>query len=164
MTDGATVLGLASRGDNDRLSVWLVEVQLDDDGHVAVVVREPWQATRGRDEASQLIDAHDTIKNALDAPKLGAVGAVAVKRTESPVAGRPSNSYDRKVRFEGAAMLAANALGTRYFQYRNNQLGRGKDIAKTAGAAPGVPSEDEPLEALAAACAGLYDLGQVPSD
>jgi hypothetical protein len=160
VTDSTTLLGLASRGDNDRLSIWLVEVQLDDDGQVRVAVREPWQATRGRDEASQLIDAHDTIKNAIDAPSLGPIAAVVVKRTESPVRGRPSNSYDRKVRFEGAAMLAANAMGTRYRQYRNNQLGRGADIANKARAASGAPSEDEPLEALAAASAGLYDLGQ----
>lgn len=129
-----------------------------------VAVREPWQGTRARDEASQLIDAHDAIKNAVDAPRLGGIGAVAVKRTESPIRGRPSNSYDRKVRFEGAAMLAAHALGTRYFQYRSNQLGRGADIARDARAASGAPTEDEPLEALSAACAALHNLGQAASD
>src|SRR5579884_1277082 len=105
--DAMTALGLASRGDNDRLSMWLVEVRLAEDGAVAVAVHEPWQATKGRDEASQLIDAHDTIRNALDSPTLGEIAAVAVKRVETPPS-RPSNPYDRKVRFEGAAMLAAH--------------------------------------------------------
>jgi hypothetical protein len=163
VTDSTTVLGLASRGDKDRLSVWLVEIGLDVDGEVSVAVREPWQATRGRDEASQLIDAHDTITNAIDAPRLGAVAAVAVKRTESPPS-RPSSAYDRKVRFEGAAMLAAHVSGARYFQYRRVELGRGKDIVTVARAAAGAPSEGEPLEALDAACAGLYDLSQLPRD
>ena len=134
-----TVLGLASRGDSDRLSMWCVEARLDEDGNVAVAVHERWYATRGRDDASQLIDAHDTIINALDSPELGDVKAVAVKRTETPPAGRPGNAYDRKIRFEGAAMLAARVQGKRYFQYRNNQLGRGDsifDIARSAGGAP----------------------------
>src|SRR5688572_29663991 len=124
MPNELTVLGLASRGDKDRLSVWLVEVQLTEDGEVDVATLESWQATRGRDDASQLIDVHDAISNALDAPRLGPISAVAVKRTESPP-GRPSTPYDRKVRFEGAAMLAAHAQGKRSFGYRSNQLGPG---------------------------------------
>ncbi len=161
MSDGATtVLGLASRGDEDRLSVWLVEVQLGDDGTVAVAVYERWRATKGRDEASQLIDAHDTVRNALDSPQLGAATAVAVKRVESPP-GRPGNPYDRRVRFEGAAMLAAHVQNKRYFQYRSNQLGRGAAITAKAHAAPGAPSDDGPREALAAACTALGDLGEM---
>lgn len=155
MSDDVTVLGLASRGDSDRLSVWRVEVQVKGDGSVEVLELDPWQGTRGRDDASQLIDVHDAIVNVLDSPRLGTVCAVAVKRTESP-RGRPSNPYDRRVRFEGAAMLAAHAQGKRYFGYRKIQLGRGSDLAKQARA---TPLDDEALEALDAACAALCDLG-----
>ena len=164
MSESTTVLGLASRGDSDRLSVWLVEVQLDEDGQVKVAVHDAWQATKKRDDASQLIDAHDTIVNAIDAPTLGTVKAVAVKRTETPQFGRPGNAYDRKIRFEGAVMLAAHAQGKRYYAYRNNQLGRGQDIAKQARSADGAPKEGEALEAMVAACAGLSDLSKSPPD
>jgi len=61
-------------------------------------------------------------------------------------------------------MLAAHVSGARYFHYRRNELGSGKDIAAKARAAAGAPSEDEPLEALDAACAGLYDLSQLPRE
>jgi len=158
MPEDVAVLGLACRGDSDRLSVWRVEVQVKGDGSVGVVELDPWQGTRGRDDASQLIDVHDAIVNALDSPRLGAFSAVAVKRTESPPR-RPSNPYDRKVRFEGAAMLAAHAQGKRYFGYRKNQLGRGSDLAEQARAAAATPLGDEALEAVDAACAALRDLG-----
>ena len=138
MTDSPiTALGLASRGDGDRLSMWLVEVSVDEDDNVAVATYQPWRATKRRDEASQLIDAHDVIRNALDSPQLGDIAAIAVKRTEAPQRGRPGNAYDRKVRFEGAAMLAAHVEGKRYYQYRSNQLGRGKELAQKARAASG---------------------------
>jgi hypothetical protein len=61
-------------------------------------------------------------------------------------------------------MLAARVQGKRYFQYRNNQLGRGDSIFDIARSAGGAPTEAEPLEALCAACAALRDLGQAPSD
>jgi hypothetical protein len=157
MSDDLVALGLASRGDGDRLSVWLVEVRLNADNAVDVTVLERWQGTRGRDDASQLIDVHDVIVNALDSPRLGPIKAVAVKRAES-TPGRPSNPYDRKIRFEGAAMLAAHAQGKRYFGYRKIQLGRGKELAERARAAAGAPSDAESLEALDAACAALSDL------
>lgn len=157
MSDDLTVLGLASRGDSDRLSVWRVEVQVKGDGSVAVAELDAWQGTRGRDDASQLIDVHDAIVNVLDSPRLGVISAVAVKRAESPP-GRPSKPYDRKVRFEGAAMLAAHAQGKRYFGYRKNQLGRGSDLAEQARAAAAVALGAEALEALDAACAALRDL------
>ena len=158
MSDDVAVLGLASRGDSDRLSVWRVEVQVKGDGSVDVVELDPWQGTRGRDDASQLIDVHDAIVNSLDSPRLGTISAVAVKRAESP-RGRPSNPYDRKVRFEGAAMLAAHKQGKRYFDYRKNQLGRGSDLAEQARATASTPLGVEALEALEAACAALRDLG-----
>jgi hypothetical protein len=164
VSDSATVLGLVSRGDDNRLSMWLVELQLDEDGQVKVAVHEPWYATKKRDDASQLIDAHDVIANAIDASTLGTVNAVAVKRTETPPFGRPGNAYDRKIRFEGAAMLAAHTQGKRYYAYRNNQLGRGEDIAKKARSANGAPKEGEALEAMVAACAGLSDLSKSPAD
>lgn len=158
MADQATALGLASRGDNDRLSVWFVEVRRSEDGGVAVAVRDPWQGTRGRDDASQLADFHDALANALDSPTLGATDAVAVKRVESPVRGRPSNTYDRRVRFEAAAMLAAHQEGKRYFDYRTNQLGPGREIAEQARACESAPQDDEGLEALDAACTALSGL------
>ncbi len=157
MLEEVAVLGLASRGDSDRLSVWLVEVRLAEGGDVQLATLEPWQATRGRDDASQLIDVHDAISNTIDAPRLGPIAAVAVKRVESP-RGRPSNPYDRRLRFEGAAMLAAHGAGKRYFAYRSNQLGRGTELASKAREATGAPADAEALEALDAACAALSDL------
>jgi len=158
MPDVTGALGLASRGDNDRLSVWLVEVTVDIDGLVRVAVLEPWKGTRGRDDASQLIDVHDAVVNALDSPRLGAVDVVAVKRVESP-RGRPSKPYDRRVRFEAAAMLAASGKGRRYFGFRSNQLGPGHELAARARAANGAPTDGEGLEAVDAACAALGHLG-----
>lgn len=152
------MLGLASRGDSDRLSVWFIEVRVAEDGDIEVATLEPWQATRGRDDASQLIDVHDAISNAVDTPRLGAIAAVAVKRVESPRK-RPSNPYDRRIRFEGAAMLAAHGAGKRYFAYRSNQLGRGAELASKARTVTGAPTDSEALEALDAACAALGDLG-----
>lgn len=156
-------LGLASRGDKDRLSVWLVEVAVDEDGEVAVACHEPWKATKARDEASQLIDAHDAIRNALDRPKLGYVAAVAVKRTETSP-GRASTPYDRKVRFEGAAMLATHAEGKRYMQYRTVSLGPGAELRAKAEACATAPSDAESLEAVAAACTALRHLSEMPAD
>lgn len=156
-------LGLASSGAGDRLSVWLVEVSVDEDGEVAIACHEPWRATKGRDEASQLIDAHDTIRNALDRPKLGKVATVAVKRTETGP-GRASTPYDRKVRFEGAAMLAAHGEGKRYMQYRTNQLGPGAELRAKAQKCATAPSDAESLDALAAACTALCHLGEMPAD
>jgi hypothetical protein len=65
MSDELGALGLASRGGDERLSVWLVEVRLDANDKVDVSVLDAWQGTRGRDDASQLIDVHDAIVNAL---------------------------------------------------------------------------------------------------
>jgi hypothetical protein len=159
VADEVTVLGLATRGEKDRLSVWLVEVHFEADGSIAVVELDPWQATSGADEGSQLVDVHDAIVNALDAPRLGPVEAVAVKRVEMP-RGRPSGSYDRRLRFESAAMMAARRQGKRYFSYRRNQLGRGSHVSARARSADGAPTSTEALEALDASCAGLGDLGQ----
>lgn len=157
MADELGVLGLASRGDNDRLSVWLVEVAVDANDDVRVAVLDSWQGTRGRDDASQLIDVHDAITNVLDAPRLVPITAVAVKRTEAPP-GRPTKPYDRKVRFEGAAMLAAHSKGQRYIGLRTNQLGPGRELSARARAADGAPTEPEAFEALDAACAALRHL------
>src|SRR4051794_14962028 len=93
VTDDLSVIGLASRGDKDRLSVWFVAVRLLPDGQVDVRELESWQATRGTDDGSQLLDVHDAVVNAIDAKKLGKPNAVAVKRVETP-RGRPSKPYD----------------------------------------------------------------------
>jgi hypothetical protein len=157
------VLGLASRGDSHRLSMWMVEVSVDKDGTVQTSTYDPWKGTLHRDDASQLLDTHDAISNALDAPALGEVTAVAVKRVETPLRGKPGEAYDRRVWFEAAAMLAAQRQGKRFFQYRSNQLGRGAALAEQANAAAGADDEQYE-EALAAACAALGDLGQMPAD
>jgi hypothetical protein len=157
MADSLGALGLATRGGDDRLSVWFVEVNVDEEEDVVIDVRNSWQGTRGRDDASQLIDVHDVIVNALDSPHLGEITAVAVKRAESP-RGRPTKAYDRKVRFEGAAMLAAHSQGKRYFDFRTNQLGPGKELARQARSLSTCPTDTEALEALDAACAALCHL------
>jgi hypothetical protein len=105
-----------------------------------------------------LVDAHDAVVNALDAPVLGPVSAIGLRKAES-LHGRPSKPYDRRTRFEGAAMLAARAKGKRFLDYRGSQLGRGAALAKKAQAADGAPIDGPALEALNAACAALSDLG-----
>lgn len=158
MSDGAVVLGLASRGDKDRLSIWIVEVGVDEGGASAIRVREPWQGTKGRDDASQLCDANAAIANALDAPALGArIEGVAVKRTEVG-RGRPSTPYDRRIRFEAAAMLAALGKGRLYSAYRTNQLRPGAALAERVLRLSDAPGGDEDREAVSAACVALCDL------
>ena len=158
MEDGVAVLGLASRGDADRLSVWIVEVAIDERGDPSVCVRERWQGTRGRDDASQLADAYAAIANAVDAPVLGArIEGVVVKRTEVG-RGRPSGPYDRRIRFEAAAMLASLSKGRRYWAYRTNQLGPGAELAQRLSALADAPDDDENQEAANAACVALGDL------
>lgn len=158
MADEATVLGLACRAADDRLSAWFVAVRRNADDTVDVLELEPWHATSGTDEAAQLADVQDAITNTIDARRLGDLTAVAVKRVEMPV-GRPPKPYDRKVRFEAAAMLAANATGKRYFAYRKQELKSRSDLMQAAQAADGSPTATEAVEAMAAACAALSDLG-----
>lgn len=153
MDDGMSVLGLATRGDGDRLSVRLVEVSRDADD-VSVFVLDAWVATKGRDDASQLADVHDVLVNAVDSPRLGSVSVVAVKRPESPPS-RPSKAYDRRTRFEAVAMLAAKHCGVRYMDFRKRQLRDGSELLAVASSVDGAPTDEVSVEALSAACAAI---------
>src|SRR5829696_8539358 len=112
MIDAATALGVTCRMSGDRLSVWFVVVRRKDDESLEVIELNPWYATSGTDEGSQLTDVRHAIANAIDTQLLGPGDAVAVKRVEMPP-GRPPKHYDRKIHFEASAMLAADAAGIR---------------------------------------------------
>src|SRR5436190_293457 len=99
MQEVLTVLGLASRAGGERLHARMVAVALSSDDDLEVRSVEPWEGTRGTDDARQLVDLHDAIVNVLDPKRQGAPQAVAVKRVESPSRGRPSAAYDRRIRF-----------------------------------------------------------------
>lgn len=151
------VLGVASSAGDQHLTAHLVFVQLADDGELSVSEQEIWEGTRGQDPARQLIDLRDAIRNLLTSGS-AAPDAVAVKRVELPFRGKPKSTYDDRVRFEGAAMMAAVEAGKRYFGYRKVELRRGSDLVTVALATPDCPSSDSGKEGVAAACAALSDL------
>lgn len=150
------MLGIATTSQRGALTVYRVIVRLAGGEAVQVETLEAWQGTP-RDEARSMNDLVDALANALDPKRAGAPSAIAVKRTESSV-GRPSNPYDKKIRAEAAAMIAAAGQGRRYFQYRTNQLSPGKDLHAKAVSQSGYPSVKEEREAVAAACTALAEL------
>lgn len=158
MSDEAVVLGATCSAAGDRLSVWFVVLRCNADGSIDVLELDPWYATKGTDEPSQLVDVHDATVNRIDAKRLGDVDAAAVKRTEMPP-GRPSKQYDRKVRFEASVMMAAQAAGKRYHSYRTQEIRSRSEWVEAALGAPGAPEGKEARDALIAACAALSDLG-----
>lgn len=102
-------------------------------------------------------DLVDALANLLDRKRPGAPVALAMKRSEI-TRGRPTTQYDQKVRAESAAMVAAASQGRRYFAYRTNQLGEGRDLEAEAATHDRYPKDKLAQEAVAAACAALAEL------
>lgn len=155
MADEIAVLGVAATSQKGAVTVSRVIVRVRDDA-VEVEPLEAWQATP-RDESRSMLDLVDALANTLDRKRTGAPAAVALKRSES-TRGRPTTQYDQKVRAEGAAMIATSSQGRRYFAYRTNQLGEGRDLEAEATAHPAYPSGKQEQEAVAAACTALAEL------
>jgi hypothetical protein len=156
MNDQPTALGIASRYSDHRLRITFVVVS---PAGPTLTVLDSWQGTRQSDLPSQLADIYQIIRNRFDPVR---PQALAVKRAESPVR-RPPDHYDARTSFEGVAMLAAEHLGCRHFDYRTGELKRLLDapdvLAVTREKFPACPEGDEAVEAAAAACAALGELG-----
>jgi hypothetical protein len=155
--DELAVLGLATSISDSALIVHRVVVRVSN-GDVELNVMDAWKAIR-KDEARSLGDLADALSNSLDRKRERAPDALAIKRVESPIRGRPSGSYDQRTRAEGAAMIAAASQGARYFGYRAVEIRpRGKALREAAAALPQYPADDDRRDAIAAACAALSDL------
>jgi hypothetical protein len=134
----------------------MVEVGRTADGEFWVSERTRWQAAAGSDDGLQLTDVQDAVINALDAPTRDAICAVAIKRPEN--VGRPNAGYDRRVRFEATAMVAAHRKGLRLYTFRRTQLSIGGEAALALERQPSTPTGDEAREAMHAACSALGNL------
>jgi hypothetical protein len=156
MADEIAVLGVATSSARGALTVHRVIVRVAEDDAVVVEPLKAWQGAPN-DETRSIGDLVDALGNILDPKRRGSPEALALKRAES-TRGRPTKQYDQKTRAEAAAMIAALGQGRRYFQYRTNQLGPGRDLNDVACEHSGYPSTKEGQEAVAAACAAVADL------
>lgn len=152
MANYSSVLGVASQVSDHRLTAAFV--RLDGAGPTAEVL-DSWRGTKGTDTGRQLAQLVEVLRNRLAA---SAVDAIALKRIESPV-GRPPNTYDDRIRFEAAAMLAAVAADLPYHSFRTQSLKPVIDRKDPYNAAMAECSLSElsqtEAEALAAALAAL---------
>jgi hypothetical protein len=160
MDSDLRVLGIASRVPSSRLAAVFVRAVLRPSGEVSLDVHEPWSGTLGTDDGRQLTDLRDTVANALDIGRADPFDAVAVKRVETPPRGRPTEAYDKRIRFEAAVMLGCLSQGCRYFAYRKSELGRGLELLIRARDLSSFPGDEQTQEAVAAACAALHDLSE----
>ena len=159
MTDESlTVLGLSTAVADGTLVVHRAVVTARQ-GQITVKVLESWQATRN-DEARSLSDLVDALTNSLDRKRANAPEAVAIKRVEVPLRGKPPKSYDQRTRAEGAAMVAAASQGVGYFGYRLVEIRpRGQHLREAAASLPEYPGAEEQRHAVDVACAALAELG-----
>jgi hypothetical protein len=152
MPDYSSVLGISSQMSAQRLTAAFVQV--DSQGPTAVVL-DPWRGTKGIDPGRQLAQLVDVLRNRIEHR---GIAAISVKRIESPMR-RPPGTYDDRIRFEGAVMLAAVAADLPYYSFRKVTLKSliDKDdpygVAATTCAVSGLDSGE--AEALAAALAAL---------
>lgn len=157
MNARSTVLGAASRHEGGRLKVSFVMVSSDGP---TLEVLPAWHGTQGAELGQQLTDTYQTIRNRFDPVR---PTSVAVKRVESPSFGRPDEHYDARTSFEAVAMLSADQLGCRHFDYRTRELkarfGGQDPLAVAQRVFPACPNDDVTTEATAAALAALIDLG-----
>jgi hypothetical protein len=131
-----------------------------DGGEITEVVQlDGWQGTPGQDAGRQLVDLRDAISNLLDQGLPDPPNVAAIKRVERPFKGKPPDTYDDRIRFESAVMVAAVEQGRRCFSYRKLELVRGAALIAQAEQLGDFPTGNEAREAAEAACAGLSDFG-----